>query len=430
MTNDNTNQDYLKDNSVIENFIERNKSVLLPYEEDEIRQKSHPMDIKCFGELGKEKRENFERNKYYKKIQFGEQMLFTDPSNKRYKAFPNDHIDFRYKIDCANDMKLGKGVFGEVIKCFSRESYTNCALKIIKNEYKYIKPAQTEIKLLKRLSDDHNEYVIKLIESFKYRGHIFLVFNCYYKNMYELIKLGRFKGFPIDRCIDYGLQLANGLNYIHSKKIIHCDLKPENIMFKSSSLNNIIIIDFGLSSDEDELNVYLNKCRAHSSNISNQFYVQSRYYRAAETVLCISRNRHIDIWSFGAILYEMLFGSPLFTAVNNAQLLRRIVEVIGYPPLEYVDKYDIISNFVYYSKSYVNTNTFLESRKNTKKTKYINTNVTSNYFNVIRTCIDWDFEKRIKSDELFRFMKIIEDDTSNVYNFNMDTRNIEKIQFD
>jgi len=68
-----------------------------------------------FGELNEEKRQNFEKNKNYKNAKYGEYMLFTNNENKRYKVFPNDHIDFRYKIDDKNEMLLGKGVFGEVL---------------------------------------------------------------------------------------------------------------------------------------------------------------------------------------------------------------------------------------------------------------------------------------------------------------------------
>jgi len=105
--------------------------------------------------------------------------------------------------------------------------------------------------------------------------------------------------------------------------------------------------------------------------MSDYFYIQSRYYRSAETVLCLSRSRNIDIWSYGTILYEMLFGSPLFNAKHNNQLLKQIVQVIGFPPLEMIKKYNIRNYFDYYSDSCVNTNTYLDYEKR----KHINSNI-------------------------------------------------------
>lgn len=418
-----TKNSNLKNNYNMEDFIKQNQKILLPYEEDELMKKNHPIDIKCFGELSKEKKDNFEKHKHSFKHNI--YSLFTNYENNRYKIFPNDHIDFKYKIADKDKLFLGKGVFGEVIKCNNRTTYVDCAIKIIKNEPKYEKAATTEINILTDLNkNSSNPHVLKLLNSFKYRGHIFLVFNCYYKNIYEILKINKYKGFTIDLCIDYGKQFANGLNYIHSKNIVHCDLKPENILFKNDNMDEIIIIDFGLSSNEDKINEYLTNHKKKNSYIQSHFYVQSRYYRAAETVLHLSRDRNIDIWSFGTILYEMLFGKPLFRCETNRILLNKFVEVIGYPPLYMINKYNLSIQFIYYDKSFVNTNTFLENKKKEKKLKYINHNVVANYINIIRSCIDWDFKKRIKSSELFEYMKIIQNDTEHIYNFNIENREI------
>ena len=424
--NNHNNNDTKNCDSIMENFIKQNKKLLLPYEEDELRKKNHPVNIKCFGELSKEKKENFEKNKH--SFKHNEFTLFTNYENNRYKFFPNDHIDFKYKIADKDKLFLGKGVFGEVIKCNNRTTYMDCAIKIIKNELKYEKAAMTEINILTDLNkNSSNQHVLKLLNFFKYRGHIFLVFNCYYKNIYEILKINKYKGFSIDLCIDYGKQIANGLNYIHSKNIVHCDLKPENILFKNDNMNEIIIIDFGLSSDENKLNEYLDTCRSKRHYMPDHFYVQSRYYRAGETVLCLSRDRNIDIWSFGTILYEMLFGKPLFPCKTNKILLNRIVEVIVYPPFYMIDKYNLSIQFIYYDESLVNRNTYLENKKKEKKLKYINHNVVANYINIIRSCIDWDFQKRIKSSELFEYMKIIQNDTEHIYNFDIENREITQI---
>ena len=79
--------------------------------------------------------------------------------------------------------------------------------------------------------------------------------------------------------------------------LIHCDLKPENIMLKEQGKTAIKIIDFG------------NACFSHNKIYK---YVQSRYYRAPEIVMQLPYSTQIDMWSLGCIMYELHFGKPLF----------------------------------------------------------------------------------------------------------------------
>lgn len=79
--------------------------------------------------------------------------------------------------------------------------------------------------------------------------------------------------------------------------IIHCDLKPENIMLRHPNRSIIKVIDFGSSCLSTE-RVYT--------------YIQSRFYRAPEIILGMQYGTAIDMWSFGCILAELYTGYPLF----------------------------------------------------------------------------------------------------------------------
>ena len=96
--------------------------------------------------------------------------------------------------------------------------------------------------------------------------------------------------------------------------MIHCDLKPENIIFTDDSYKNIKIIDFGAS------------CQDCASGF---FYVQSRYYRAPEIVLGNQYDHGVDMWSLGCIIYELLTGKPLFPAKDENELLEYFIVTIG-----------------------------------------------------------------------------------------------------
>lgn len=415
----------LSEEERINKLIEMNKEILLSYDIDEM-QHCKASDIKYMGHISEEKRDNFEKNKDYNNVEHGLFKLFTDYKTNRYKIFPGDHIKFIYEIGSKKEMILGRGVFGEVIKCQDKRTYMDRAIKIIKNEIRYTKAAENEISILLKLKKGNiSPYIVYMHEYFKYRGHMFIVFDHLYKNMYEIIQSNRYKGFPIDQCIDYGAQLAEGLKFIHNLGIIHCDLKPENIMFKNKSLNEIIIIDFGLSYTTHKMMMDLSNAKINSPSYNSKFYVQSRYYRSVETVLYLSKDTNIDIWSYGAILYEMLFGKPLFPA-KSGKLLETIVGVIGYPPLEFANEFNIACKFSCYDlfEDRRDTNYFLDNMKYEKKTKYINKYTINNYLSLIRSCIEWDFRKRLKATDIINFMLLINSCDEHYYAFNTETNDI------
>lgn len=99
--------------------------------------------------------------------------------------------------------------------------------------------------------------------------------------------------------------------------VIHCDIKPENILFTDDSYCKIKLIDFGASCED---------CT------TGFFYVQSRYYRAPEIVLGIDYSYPVDMWSVGCVLYEMIVGMPLFPAQDENELLEYFVITIGNIP--------------------------------------------------------------------------------------------------
>lgn len=142
-------------------------------------------------------------------------------------------------------------------------------------------------------------------------------------NLYELIKLNKFKGLPIPLVRHFTKQILEGLKFLESKEIIHCDLKPENILIEDPIRGKIKIIDFGSSCFESE-KVYT--------------YIQSRFYRSPEVILGMVYNRKIDIWSLGCIVAELITGQPLFIGENEQEQIACIMEVMGVPEISMINK--------------------------------------------------------------------------------------------
>ena len=113
---------------------------------------------------------------------------------------------------------------------------------------------------------------------------------------------------------------------IHLKRegVIHCDIKPENILIKNPDNFNceeIILADFGSST--------LSWSKKHT-------YIQSRYYRSPEVILEIEYSHEIDLWGTACVLAELELGTPLFPGENELDQLNRIAGIIGDIPIEMV----------------------------------------------------------------------------------------------
>jgi dual specificity tyrosine-phosphorylation-regulated kinase 2/3/4 len=114
----------------------------------------------------------------------------------------------------------------------------------------------------------------------------------------------------------YAVQIFDSLKMLRRHSIIHCDLKPENIMLVDSKKTDIKLIDFGSSCFEAD-QIYT--------------YIQSRFYRAPEIMLGIRYSTAIDMWSFGCILAELFTGFPIYPGESESEQMSLIMEVNGPP---------------------------------------------------------------------------------------------------
>ena len=141
----------------------------------------------------------------------------------------------RYKVQ----RKLGYGAFSTVWLAWDEKDNKYVALKIQNCSRDCIKAAQEEIKIHKEIAKSTvvgEKAVVKLLDHFEYntsssRKHICMVFEYLGDNLLTLIKANKYKGLPLNIVKTIAKQILNGLNYLHKDlKIIHTDLKPENVL--------------------------------------------------------------------------------------------------------------------------------------------------------------------------------------------------------
>ncbi|RHY70641.1 hypothetical protein DYB38_001872, partial [Aphanomyces astaci] len=240
-----------------------------------------------------------------------------------YVPAENEVLHGRYRI---TGKKLGMGTFGQVLEAYDETSSQGVAVKIIKNHSHFSVQAQTEIKILQYMhTSTHGDrcHIVRMVDHFTHKGHECLVFPLCSYNLYELLRSSQFKGVGLKLIRKFAKQIVESLEFLASINVIHCDLKPENIVIARPNRSNIKIIDFGSSCLSDK--------RVHT-------YIQSRFYRAPEILLGMKYTTAIDMWSVGCILVELHTGSPLFAGQDLPDQLRKIVQVLGMVPGHVVEQ--------------------------------------------------------------------------------------------
>ncbi len=251
----------------------------------------------------------------------GPQNSGYDDDAGTYLVASHDHVAYRYEI-----LKvLGKGSFGQVLKAYDHKTQQHVALKIVRNEKRFHRQANEEIRILEHLKKqdhDNSHNIVHMIDHFVFRNHVCLTFELLSMNLYELVKKNKFQGFSLALVRKFAHSILQCLDNLYRNRIIHCDLKPENILLKQPGRSGIKVIDFGSS------------CYEHQRVYT---YIQSRFYRAPEVILGGKYGMAIDMWSFGCILAELLTGYPLFPGEDEGDQLACMMEVLGAPPQKLID---------------------------------------------------------------------------------------------
>ena len=161
-----------------------------------------------------------------------------DDDQGSYTHIAHDHLAYRYEV-----LKvIGKGSFGQVVKAYDHKNHHHVALKMVRNEKRFHRQAQEEIRILEHLrkQDKDNTFnLIHLFDHFTFRSHTCITFELLSINLYELIKKNKFQGFSLQLVRKFAHSLLQCLDLLYRNKIIHCDMKPENVLLKQQGRSGI-----------------------------------------------------------------------------------------------------------------------------------------------------------------------------------------------
>ncbi|GAA5967172.1 hypothetical protein JCM11641_000461 [Rhodosporidiobolus odoratus] len=311
-----------------------------------------------------------------------------DDDRGDYLLVMHDHIQYRYEtIDV-----LGKGSFGQVLQCRDHKTGEMVAIKIIRNKKRFHHQALVEIKVLENLvkwDPEEKHYVIRMVESFTFRGHLCIVTELLSINLYELVKANSFAGFSTTLIRRFATQILKSLILLYHHRVVHCDLKPENILLRHPAKSGIKVIDFGSSCFENE-KVYT--------------YIQSRFYRSPEVILGMNYHMAIDMWSLGCILAEMFTGYPIFPGENEQEQLACIMEVQGLPDRYLIDKSSrkrLFFDSTGAPRPVVNSKG-RRRRPGTKTLEQVLRCQDELFVDFIAKCLAWDPDRRLKPEKALR----------------------------
>ena len=213
---------------------------------------------------------------------------------------------------------LGNGSFGSVYEAKNTIFGNTVAMKVIKKDKENELDEQeirNEIDILRKLSHPN---IVKIYEFYISENHYYIITEyCKEGELFSYIK----NKYSERQLAVLFYQVFSGLWYLHENKILHRDIKLENIMISEKEKDNstgeelfwVKIIDFGTA-------------KLFEKNKKENDVVGSSYYIAPE-VLKQNYNEKCDTWSVGVILYMALVGRAPFDGKDDEEIIHKISSV-------------------------------------------------------------------------------------------------------
>jgi len=223
--------------------------------------------------------------------------------------------------------KIGEGGMGVVWKAVDTTLDREVAIKVLPpnlaTDPERLARFEREARLLASLNHPHIASVFGLHEV---RGLRFLAME--YVSGENLAQRLRRGPLLLEDAIAYARQIATAVETAHEAGVVHRDLKPANIVLAAG--DTVKVLDFGLAKALDAGGGSSPRDPAHSPTVTSAgtlagVILGTAAYMAPEQAKGRSVDRRADIWAFGAVLWEMLTGTPLFRGETISETLAAVL---------------------------------------------------------------------------------------------------------
>nr|XP_012321633.1 serine/threonine-protein kinase Nek5 [Aotus nancymaae] len=209
---------------------------------------------------------------------------------------------------------IGEGAFGKAYLAKGKSDGKHCVIKEINFEKMPIQEKEASKKEVILLAKMKHPNIVAFFNSFQENGRLFIVME--YCDGGDLMKrISRQRGvlFSEDQILGWFVQISLGLKYIHDRKILHRDIKTQNIFL---SKNGMVakLGDFGIARVLNNSMELARTC------------VGTPYYLSPEICQNKPYNNKTDIWSLGCVLYELCTLKHPFEGSNLQQLVLKICQ--------------------------------------------------------------------------------------------------------
>ncbi len=212
---------------------------------------------------------------------------------------------------------LGRGGMGVVLEAFDSRLQRNVALKVLDPELAGDEIARQRFCREARASASithENVVAVHQVEKSVEEGLPYLVMQLIAGESLEQ-RLAREKKLPLREIVRIGMQAAHGLAAAHAQGLIHRDIKPGNILLETLH-DRVKLTDFGLARVAEDVKL-----------TSTGFVSGTPLYMAPEQAMGEEPDPRSDLFSLGAVLYEMCAGQPPFAGNSALAILKQIADV-------------------------------------------------------------------------------------------------------
>lgn len=221
----------------------------------------------------------------------------------------------RYKVL----KRIGEGSFGEVVS--ATDTFHGCTVavknvRILSQKEGLPRAVFRELQSLKLLSE--SPFIVKVLDVYTDQNHLCLVMEMLSSDVGELINSSP-SFFPRYQLKCYFNMMLQAVEFCHSRKIIHRDIKPTNILISDGGIFKLG--DFGLARICEPDN---------EKSLSHQ--VSTRQYRAPELLFAYRHyNQAVDIWSIAVVMMELITLQTLFPGLNDIDQMHKVFQIMGSP---------------------------------------------------------------------------------------------------